>query len=101
MGINWEVRLKSKTFWLAIIPAVLILIQTVAAVFGFDLDLSELSGKLLAVVDAVFVVLAILGIVVDHTTKGIGDSALAKSYTEPRDESTAVEWKVKEEENND
>lgn len=102
MGINWEVRLKSKTFWLAIIPAVLILIQTVASVFGFDLDLSELSGKLIAVVDAVFVVLAILGIVVDHTTKGIGDSSLAKSYIEPRDdESTSVEWKVKEEQNND
>ena len=90
MGINWEVRLKSKTFWLAIIPAILILIQTVASVFGFDLDLSELSGKLLAVVDAVFVVLAILGIVVDHTTKGIKDTKLVQGYTEPRDESVTM-----------
>ena len=85
MGINWKVRLKSKTFWLAIIPAVIILIQTVASVFGFDIDLSEISGKLIAVVDAVFVILAILGIVVDHTTEGISDSKQAMTYEEPKE----------------
>ncbi|WP_285122543.1 phage holin, partial [Lactococcus petauri] len=26
--INWEVRLKSKTFWLAAVPAFLLLAQT-------------------------------------------------------------------------
>ncbi|MFQ6779656.1 MAG: phage holin [Coprococcus sp.] len=32
--INWEVRLKNKQFWLAIIPAVLLLVQAVATVLG-------------------------------------------------------------------
>ena len=32
MKINWTVRLKNKTFWLALIPAVLLLVQAVAAV---------------------------------------------------------------------
>ena len=40
---NWEVRLKNKQFWLAIIPAVLLLVQAVAAVFGYTLDLNELG----------------------------------------------------------
>lgn len=33
--INWIVRVKNKNFWLAAIPALLLLVQTVAALFGF------------------------------------------------------------------
>lgn len=84
--INWTVRLKNKTFWLSFIPAVLLLIQVVAAVFGFTLDLGELGEKLLAVVNAVFAVLAILGIVTDPTTAGIGDSKRALTYSKPNKE---------------
>ena len=84
MKINWMVRLKSKNFWLALIPAVLLLIQVVAAVFGFGLDLGDLGNKLLAVVNAVFTVLAILGIVTDPTTAGLKDSQQALTYTEPK-----------------
>lgn len=82
--INWKVRLKNKTFWLAIIPAGLLLIQTAAAVFGYTLDFGALGNKLLAVVEAVFGLLAILGIVADPTTEGIGDSRLALSYEKPK-----------------
>lgn len=82
--INWQVRIKSKQFWLSLIPAVLLLVQVVAAVFGFELDLGELGNRLLDVVNALFAVLAILGIVVDPTTEGVGDSAQAMTYTEPR-----------------
>lgn len=82
--INWQVRIKSKQFWLSLIPAVLLLVQVVAAVFGFELDLGELGNRLLDVVNALFAVLAILGIVVDPTTDGVGDSAQAMTYTEPR-----------------
>ena len=85
MDINWRVRIKNKAFWLAIIPAVLLLIQAVAAVFGYKLDFADLQGKLLAVVEAVFVVLSILGIVVDPTTKGLSDSVRALGYDEPSD----------------
>lgn len=84
MKINWEVRLKNKTFWLAIIPAVILLVQVVAAVFGFELDLGFLSDRLIEVVKAVFTVLAILGIVTDPTTKGLGDSKQALTYDAPR-----------------
>ena len=81
--INWTVRLKNKAFWLSFIPALLLLIQVVAAVFGFTLDLGELGEKLLAVVNAVFAVLTILGIVTDPTTAGISDSKRALSYKSP------------------
>ena len=85
-NINWLVRIKNKAFWVALIPAVLLLIQTVAAVAGIELDFGALSDRLLAVVNALFVVLTILGIVADPTTEGINDSKQALSYTKPKKE---------------
>ena len=86
MKINWIVRLKNKAFWLSIIPAVLLLIQAVADVVGYHLDFGDISEKLIAVVNAVFVVLSILGIVVDPTTADFGDSTRALTYTTPNKE---------------
>ena len=87
MKINWVVRLKNKSFWMAIIPAVLLLIQAVADVVGFQLDFGDISEKLISVVNAVFVVLSILGIVNDPTTDGIiSDSTRAMTYTTPNKE---------------
>lgn len=82
--INWMVRLKNKNFWIAFIPAVLLLIQVIAAVFGFNIDLGDLGNKLLDVVNAAFSVLIILGVVTDPTTAGISDSEQAMTYTEPK-----------------
>lgn len=82
--INWTVRIKNKLFWLALIPAVLLLVTSVAAVFGYELNFTALGEKLSAVVEAVFAVLAILGIVVDPTTEGVKDSRLAMTYDEPK-----------------
>jgi phi LC3 family holin len=86
MKINWKVRLKNKTFWLALIPAVVLLIQVVASIFGFELDLGDLGNKLLAVVETVFMILAILGVVTDPTTEGISDSSQALTYITPKKE---------------
>lgn len=84
MKINWKVRIKNKVFWLALIPAVLLLVQVVAAVFGIDLNLDALGDKLLAVVNALFAVLTILGVVTDPTTAGVSDSKQAMEYDKPK-----------------
>lgn len=83
MSINWKVRINNKVFWLALIPAVLLAAKAIAAVAGIDIDVTGISQKLINVVDAVFGVLAILGVVVDPTTKGVGDSNRAMSYDKP------------------
>ena len=54
MYINWLARIKNKNFWLTLIPAVLLLIQAIAKVFGYELDLGDLGNNLLAVVNALF-----------------------------------------------
>lgn len=84
--INWTVRIKNKNFWLAVIPAVLLLVQTVAAVFGYSLDLGEIGNRLIAVINAVFGVLVVLGVVVDPTTAGISDSKQARGYNFPKED---------------
>lgn len=73
-NINWEVRIKSKTFWLAAVPAFLLLAQTVGAPFGYKWDFVVLNQQLAAIINAAFGLLAIIGVVVDPTTAGIKDS---------------------------
>lgn len=82
--INWQVRFKNKAFWVALIPALLVLIQVILKLFGIEWNTTELQGQLLDIVNALFVVLSILGIVTDPTTEGVTDSASALEYTEPK-----------------
>lgn len=85
MTVNWKVRIRNKTFWLALIPALLLLVQVCAAPFGYAWDFGVLNAQLAAIVNALFAVLAILGIAADPTTKGMGDSEQALSYEKPKE----------------
>lgn len=82
--INWKVRLKNKNFWLSLIPAVLLLIQVVAAPFGYRWDFGVLGQQLTAIVNAAFAVLTIVGVVTDPTTEGVSDSFQAMEYNDPK-----------------
>lgn len=82
--INWKVRIRNKAFWLALIPAVLLLVQSVAAAMGIDLNLSSTGERLMAVVNQLFALLTILGIVNDPTTAGLEDSWQAMGYQVPK-----------------
>lgn len=82
--INWKIRIKNKNFWVAMIPAILLLIQQIAGIFGISIDLGDLGDKLLAVINTIFVILALVGVVSDPTTIGISDSEQALNYTEPK-----------------
>ena len=85
MKLNWEVRIKNKNFWLALIPAFLVLVQEVLAIFGIVIDIGEIGNRLIDIVNAVFVLLSILGIAIDPTTKGISDSEQAMTYKKPKE----------------
>lgn len=83
MNINWIARIKNKAFWLALVPAVCLLIQAGAAIFGFQIDLGDIGNRILDFVNAAFAVLVVLGVVTDPTTEGVSDSARALSYDKP------------------
>jgi phi LC3 family holin len=84
--INWKIRLGDKLFWLTGIPLVLLLVQQVCAVFGVNLDFGVLQEQLVGIVGTVFAILALVGVVRDPTTVGVGDSARALSYETPHAE---------------
>lgn len=86
MKVNWKVRINNKNFWLMLIPAVLLMVQLVLDLFGVKLDFGELGNKLKEIVNAIFAVLTIIGVVNDPTTAGVGDSQRALTYAEPWDD---------------
>lgn len=84
MKINWQVRFKNKDFWVALVPAVLLLIAQVAEIFGITLDFKLFEIQIIAVIGTIFTIAAILGIVNDPTTASFEDSTQAMTYEEPR-----------------
>ena len=81
--INWKVRVLNKTFWLTLVPALALLLQTFLAVFNVRLELGETIDKLLVFINALFAVFVIVGVVNDPTTAGLTDSTRALDYHEP------------------
>ena len=78
-------RLRNKAFWLAFVPAMLLLVQAIATPFGYRWDFAVLNEQIAAIINAVFSLLALLGVVADPTTVGLADSAQALAYEKPRE----------------
>ena len=84
MKINWIVRLKNKAFWMAIIPAILLLAQQICGMFGIKIEIAGLTDQLLAIIGTVFAILSLIGVVNDPTVATLSDSKQAMTYTEPK-----------------
>nr|DAY12481.1 MAG TPA: holin [Caudoviricetes sp.] len=82
--INWKVRFKNKRFVIAFIAGLLLLVKQVATLLGYNLNTELFSTNINNVVDAVFLLLGLLGIVNDPTTQGFSDSEQALKYKEPK-----------------
>lgn len=84
--INWKVRILNKTFWITLVPALALLLQTFLEVFNIRLELGDTTNKLLVFINALFGVLVIIGIVNDPTTSGVSDSTRAMTYERPNNQ---------------
>ena len=84
--INWSVRLKNKNFWLAVVPALALLFQAFANIFGIKLEFGQTIDKILVFINVLFAFLVLIGIVNDPTTVGLGDSTRALGYEEPHED---------------
>lgn len=71
--MKWKTRIKNKTFWMALVPAVLLLAQVIAVPFGYKFNIDQINKQLLDIINAAFSVLTIVGVVADPTTAGITD----------------------------
>lgn len=84
--INWKVRILNKTFWITLVPALALLLQTFLAVFNIRLELGDTTNKMIVFINALFAVFVIVGIVNDPTTSGISDSTRAMTYERPNNQ---------------
>lgn len=82
MSINWKLRLQNKTTLTALVMALVALVYQVLGVCGVVPRVAQ--DQVTTIVSMVINVLCLLGIVVDPTTAGIGDSNRALTYDEPK-----------------
>lgn len=80
MKINWKIRLQSKVFVISLLGLIFLLAQQVLAVFGINWDYTVINDQLTQVINTVFLILALVGVVKDPTTEGISDSENAMGY---------------------
>lgn len=80
--MNILVRLKNPVFLLTFLATVVAFIYQVLGMFGVVPKISE--DQLIQLVSLIINVLTALGVLVDPTTKGVGDSGRAMNYTEPQ-----------------
>ena len=64
--MDWKVRFKNKTFWLALISAIVLLTQ--------QLGLEVFPDNIMDIANTALLILVILGVVADPSTQGLLDS---------------------------
>lgn len=89
MKINWKVRFKNVT-WLTMFCSLI-----VGFVFNmlklFDIVPTITENQIMNIISQVLTFLGLIGVLVDPTTVGVGDSNRAMSYEEPWDDNKPPE----------
>ena len=83
-SINWKIRFKKKSFWVAIVSAIILFINNVTQALG--LNYTEQLEQFSDGINGLLAVLVTFGVINDPTTKGMKDSGIAQTYSKPRDE---------------
>lgn len=81
MSINWKVRFKNKVWLTAFLTFIISAAYQLLAMFEVAPALTQ--DAVLQAVASILQLLSLLGVVVDPTTKGLGDSERAMGYNEP------------------
>lgn len=90
MKTNWKVRFKNKLWLTSFISCILTFAYTILAMFDIYPLLTENSA--IRVMDAILMALSLMGVIVDPTTAGLGDSERAQGYDKPwKDEPATAE----------
>lgn len=81
MKVNWKVRFKNKLWLGSFISAILAIVYTILDILGVFPTMTE--SHLSRLIEAVLLLLSLMGVIVDPTTAGFNDSNRACNYTEP------------------
>ena len=79
--MNWKLRFKNKATLIAIVAAAVAFVYQILGILHIVPPITE--EQVMQVLGIIINILVGLGILVDPTTAGIGDSARAMTYSEP------------------
>ena len=83
--INWKVRFKNKVWLGSFLSLIVGFIYSMLALF--DVFPQVTQNLVVQLLNQVLTFLGLIGVIVDPTTAGLGDSERAMGYEEPWDDS--------------
>lgn len=81
MKINWKVRFRNPVWVTSLVALIISTTYQILAMFEIAPALTE--DTIMQIVSGVVQLLTLVGVMIDPTTKGIGDSDRAMEYNEP------------------
>ena len=84
MKINWKVRFKNKVWLGSFLSLVIGFIYSLLALF--DVFPAVTQNLVVQLLNQVLTFLGLIGVIVDPTTAGVGDSERAMGYEDPWDD---------------
>ena len=84
MKLNWKVRFRNKIWLGSFLSLIVSFVYSLLALFDVFPDVTRSS--LMELLNQVLTFLGLIGVLVDPTTAGLGDSERAMGYEEPWDD---------------
>ncbi len=84
MNINWRVRFRNRIWLGSFLSLTVGFVYSMLALFDVYPEVTQ--NHIVQLVNQVLTFLGLIGVIVDPTTAGIGDSERALGYTEPWDD---------------
>ncbi len=81
MKINWKVRFKNKVWLGSFLSLIVGFVYSLLALFDVFPEVTQ--SLVLQLLNQILTFLGLIGVIVDPTTAGIGDSERALGYEEP------------------
>ena len=87
MKLNWRVRFKNKVWLGSFLSLIVGFVYSMLALFDVFPEVTQ--SLVLQLLNQVLTFLGLIGVILDPTTAGIGDSDRAMGYIEPWDDNRA------------
>ena len=84
MKLNWKVRFKNKVWLGSFLSLIVGFVYSMLALFDVFPEVTQ--SMVLQLMNQALTFLGLIGVIVDPTTAGIGDSERAMGYEEPWDD---------------
>ena len=84
MKLNWKVRFRNKVWLGSFLSLIVGFVYSMLALFDVFPEITQ--SLVLQLLNQVLTFLGLIGVIVDPTTAGIGDSDRAMTYVEPWDD---------------